>query len=176
MATNRGAVEMQLAAARVEVVPLGPVDAKREANASTQLLALISDALSHRHVSPVQLFRAAAVEFQPTAGQRSWTKPSGVAPWELVRALAGCGVVLKPREAQMLMVALGVDTSAANVRALPTDKQRVQLSTFENVLREAELGMGQPLDLKPLASPVVQDQHHAALDDVYLKVSHRYSS
>jgi len=177
MATNRSATEMQLAAARAEVVPLGPVDAKREANATTQLLALIGDALRSRHVSSAQLFHIAAVEFQPTAGQRSWTKPAGVAPWELVRALGGCGVALKPREAQMLMAALGIGTSAnSNHRALSSDKQRVQLSTFENVLRDAELSMGQPQDLKPLASPVVQDQHHAALDDVYLKVSIACSS
>jgi hypothetical protein len=179
LATNRGAAELQLAAARADAAVLGPVDAKRQANATAQVLGFIGDALRARNVSAAQLFSAAAVEFQPTPGQRAWTKPTGVAPWELVRALAGCGVALGPTEAQMLMVALlGPAANAARPSSGPaTDRQRVQLETFEAALRHGGGdGAGQlvaSLELKSLASPVAQDQQRAVLDRAYLKVKRK---
>jgi hypothetical protein len=57
-----------------------------------QLLAVAHDNLTRLGLTPSALFEQGVVEFEPSPGQRSWTKPEGLSKWEFVRAFDRIGV------------------------------------------------------------------------------------
>lgn len=112
-----------------------------------EILASTIDSLKRLRITPSQLFDRASrsgYEADPsqTQGGVVFTRPDGLAPWELIKALAEINVTLTSEDANVLLTeVMWAPTSRRDLIGSPkvaAKGGRVLLAPFEALLRRAE--------------------------------------